>query len=182
MARGEQEASTMLALPGARAEREDTGVVLLPTHGRDSRGWFDEAPEPIQLDLHEEEGSLPWFHGEIVWRVDSDASRDDMASCILLCPGQEVWVRGPRPGERTGGEKGARRVAIKEVLREQGVPAWRRHLWPCLEVCDEDGSRRVEVLQSSPSPWEEEARANPNGERILLHVSFVVKTPHTRSS
>ena len=163
-----------LALPGARAERDMDGVVLLPTPRRGSRGWFDEPAAPVELDVREGRGRFEWYQGELLWSTREAPARPEEASTCLLSlrPGDTVKIRGALPGERAGM---TRTEPIREILRRRGVPAWRRHLWPVLVV-----TRQGEVAQTfvlGEQRGHEEAR-----EGISLHLCFVESSPHRRSS
>lgn len=160
-----------LPLPGARAEQDSHGVVLLPTQGRASRGWFDEAPLAVHIPLHERSGQLDWFQGSIVWSANAGS-----------CASDEAWIRGAHPGERiTAHDQQKGGAPIKEILRQRGVPAWRRHLWPCL-VLKKAGEDEPQVVHVLDTPTHHSGRVASQREGQMWMIQFVERAPWERSS
>ncbi len=122
---------------GARVESESGAFILLRAPRRGGRGWFDDPAAPVMVEFaRANSGEVEWAGR--VWRWQKVSGQHvspthSEARCfrVDVSTRPEFELRGPRPGERFEGKK------VKDILRQLGVPTWRRHLWPCLVKNDE---------------------------------------------
>lgn len=118
-----------VATSGMRVECEAQVIVMMSAPERGARGWFDHAQEPVLIDVKgRSSGEVMWAGSVMRWTMEElpPDPRDALWCRVDVTDGVCMVLRGVRPGERLEGRR------TKEVLRELGVPVWRRHLWPCL--------------------------------------------------
>lgn len=127
-----------VATSGMRVEREAQVLVMMHAPERGGRGWFDHAQEPVLIDVPgHTSGEVVWAGGVMRWSLEElpPEPHEALWCRVDVTDVARVVLRGVRPGERLEGRR------TKEVLRELGVPVWRRHLWPCLG----DGHRLIAI-------------------------------------
>ena len=129
---------------GVRLTVEEEVTELALARARGGRDLDRRTARAMSVDPSSE-GEMPWFDVTIRWatRRPADASEVPAAAEVAWFDrdelGDELVLRGPRPGERLEpfGMEGTKAVA--DVLREGEVPESRRWRWPCLALRDEDG-------------------------------------------